>query len=40
MMEVQTTDQLLQLEFNEELLSKVSAPLIKRFAGTSRTSIA
>jgi molecular chaperone HscC len=29
-MEVQTTDQLLQLEFNEELLSKVSAPLIKR----------
>lgn len=30
MMEVQTTDQLLQLEFNEELLSKVSAPLIKR----------
>ncbi|MBC3880402.1 molecular chaperone HscC [Undibacterium sp. LX40W] len=30
LMEVQTTDQLLQLEFNEELLSKITAPLIKR----------
>ncbi len=30
LMEVQTTEQLLQLEFDEELLTKITAPLIKR----------